>query len=136
MSGRSRIVRPGTSGGATGGGVADPRLRGLFEAASAPVPEVGTAIEARGVVKSTGPTLDAIGSYLGNLNSVVQENVRVNESFSEMMDQITTAMSLASEVAEESASAFDRLHSEQLEKIAHGNKIDEAWDVSRNRNHM
>lgn len=137
MTGRSRIVRPGRSGGGpTNGGVADPRLQGLYEAASAPIPEIDTAVELRGVLKGTAPTLEAVGEYFGRLGSVAQENVRVAPAFAEAMNQTKLALGLAAEAARETQESFDRIHAEQLEKIAHGDRRDEAWDVTKNRQHM
>lgn len=136
MSGRSRIVRPGSGGGATGGSVPDPRFAALVEAANAPIPEFDSAVELRGSMKSASAAADALGSFFGRYAAVAQESVRLNPAFSDAMSQTKEAMSLASEAIQEQQEAFDRLHSEQLEKIAHGNKIDAAWDVSRNRNYM
>ena len=136
MSGRSRIVRPGSGGGATGGSVSDPRFSAIVEAANAPIPEFDSAVELRGSMKSASAAADALGSFFGRYAAVAQESVRVNPAFSDAMSQTKEAMSLASEAIQEQQEAFDRLHSEQLEKIARGNKIDEAWDVGKNRNHM
>lgn len=136
MSGRSRIVRPGSGGGATGGGVSDPRFAALVEAANAPIPEFDSAVELRGSMKSASAAADALGGFFGRYAAVAQESVRVNPAFSDAMSQTKEAMSLAAEAIQEQQEAFDRLHSEQLAKIAHGNKIDEAWDVGRNRNYM
>ena len=136
MSGRSRIVRPGSGGGATGGGVSDPRFAALVEAANAPIPEFESAVELRGSLKGAAAAAEAVGEFYSRYAAVAQESVRQKDAFPDVMAQVKEALSLAAEAAREQQDSFDRLHSEELEKIAHGDRRDAAWDVSRNRNHM
>lgn len=137
MNGHSRIVRPGQPGGGpVGGSVSDPRFSALVEAANAPIPEFESAVELRGSLKGAAAAAEALGDYYGRYAAVAQESVRSKDAFPDAMAQVKEALSLAAEAAREQQDSFDRLHSEELEKIAHGDRRDAAWDVGKNRSHM